>query len=49
MMKKIKTEMNTDKYLQFEDTLIYNEKDYDINQKLIKGEEIDIKLDMIKT
>ena len=41
--------MNTDKYLQFEDTLIYNEKDYDINQKLIKGEEIYIKLDMIKT
>ena len=49
MMKKIKTEMNTDKYLQFEDTLIWNEKDYDINQNLIKGEEIDIKLDMIKT
>ena len=49
MMKKIKTEMNTDKYLQFEDTLIYNEKNYDINQKLIKGEEIYNKLDMIKT
>ena len=49
MMKKIKTEMNTDKYLQFEDTLLYNEKDYDINQELIKGEEIDIKLDMKKT
>ena len=48
-MKKIKTEMNTDKYLQFEDTLLYNEKDYDINQELIKGEEIDIKLDMKKT
>ena len=47
-MKKIKTEMNTDKYLQFEDTLTNNEKDYDINQKLIKEGEIDIKLDMIK-
>ena len=34
-MKRIKTEMNSDKYLQFEDTLINNEEDYGINQKLI--------------
>ena len=35
MMKKIKTKMNINKYLQFEDTLINNEEDYGINQKLI--------------
>ena len=34
-MKRIKTEMNSDKYLQFEDTLINNEEYYGINQKLI--------------
>ena len=39
MIKRIKNEMNSDNYLQFEDTLINNEKDYGINQKLIKEEE----------
>ena len=34
MMKRIKTEMNSDKYLQFEDTLINNEEDYGIESAI---------------